>query len=116
MVALSRNVPRKQAMEMLLLGEFLPAARAAEIGLINRVAPHDDLAVTAREMARIIADKAPVAIKIGKEAFYNQADMTLEEAYAYTGAAMAENMLARDTTRGIEAFIKKEPMPPWEGD
>jgi len=116
MVALSRNVSRKQAMEMLLLGEFLPATRAADIGLINRVVPEKDLTDTARSMAQIIADKAPVAIKIGKEAFYRQADMSLEDAYAYTGAAMAENMLARDTARGIDAFLQKKPMPPWEGD
>ncbi|MGD9294930.1 MAG: enoyl-CoA hydratase [Roseobacter sp.] len=116
MVALSRNVTRKQAMEMLLLGEFLPAARAVDIGLVNRAVPQDELAMVAQRMARTIADKAPVAIKIGKEAFYRQAEMSLEQAYAYAGAAMAENMLARDTTKGIDAFIRKEPMPPWEGD
>lgn len=116
MVALSRNVARKQAMEMLLLGEFLPAARAAEIGLINRVVPESDLSQTAMDMAQIIAEKAPVAIKIGKEAFYRQSEMSLEDAYAYTGSAMAENMLARDTQRGIDAFINKKPMPPWDGD
>ncbi|MEM1352275.1 MAG: enoyl-CoA hydratase [Pseudomonadota bacterium] len=116
MVALSRNVARKQAMEMLLLGEFVPAARAVEIGLINRAVPRAGLASAARSVARTIADKAPVAIKIGKEAFYQQAAMSLEDAYAYTGAAMAENMMARDTTHGIDAFIRKDPMPPWEGD
>lgn len=116
MVALSRNVSRKKAMEMLLLGDFLPAAEAREIGLINKSVPPADLSATSREMARTIAEKAPVAIKIGKEAFYAQASMSLEDAYAYTGAAMAENMLARDTKRGIDAFIRKEPMPPWEGD
>jgi enoyl-CoA hydratase/carnithine racemase len=116
MVALSRNVTRKQAMEMLLIGEFLPAARAVEIGLVNRAVPPAELASTARCMAQAIVEKAPVAIKIGKEAFYKQAEMSLEEAYAYAGAAMAENMLARDTTKGIDAFIRKEPMPPWEGD
>lgn len=116
MVALSRNVTRKQAMEMLLLGEFLPAARVLEMGLINKAVPKGDLSQATRDMARIIADKAPVAIKIGKEAFYAQAEMTLEDAYAYAGEAMAENMMARDTTQGIAAFITKQPMPPWEGD
>ncbi len=116
MVALSRNVARKQAMEMLLLGDFLPAARAQEMGLVNRAVPRDALSQTAREMAQTIVSKAPVAIKIGKEAFYTQAGMSLEDAYAYTGAAMAENMMARDTEKGIAAFIDKKPMPPWQGD
>lgn len=114
MVALSRNVTRKQAMEMLLLGEFLPAKRVLEMGLINKAVPKAELSQATRDMARIIANKAPVAIKIGKEAFYAQAEMTLEDAYAYAGAAMAENMMARDTTQGIDAFINKQPMPPWE--
>lgn len=116
MVALSRNVARKKAMEMLLLGDFVPAARAAEIGLINQAVPREDLAKTTRAMASVIVGKAPVAIKIGKEAFYRQAEMGLQDAYAYTGAAMAENMMARDTKAGIDAFIKKEPMPDWRGD
>lgn len=116
MVALSRNVPRKQAMEMLLLGEFIPAARAEDIGLINRSVPKDALHETALAMAQIIVDKAPVAIRIGKEAFYNQAEMDIEQAYAYAGAAMAENMMARDTVGGIDAFISKKPMPEWSGE
>lgn len=116
MVALSRNVTRKQAMEMLLLGEFLPASRACEMGLINRVVPRAAVSEAAQQMAKKIVDKAPVAIKTGKRAFYAQAGMTLEDAYAYTGRVMAENMMARDTERGIGAFIEKKPMPPWEGD
>lgn len=116
MVALSRNLARKQAMEMLLLGDFLPAARVAEMGLINSVVPRDMLSQATRAMAKKIADKSPVAIKIGKEAFYRQAEMTLEDAYAYAGAAMAENMMARDATQGINAFINKKPMPDWTGD
>ena len=116
MVALSRNVTRKQAMEMLLLGDFLPAKRVLDMGLINQAVPKAGLSQATRDMARKIADKAPVAIKIGKEAFYAQAEMTLENAYAYAGAAMAENMMARDTTQGIDAFINKQPMPPWEGE
>ncbi len=116
MVALSRNVPRKQAMEMLLLGEFLPAARAAEMGLINRVVPASALEETAMEIARIIANKSPSAVKIGKRAFYEQAEMPLEEAYAYAGRVMADNMMARDATAGIGAFTRKEPMPDWTGE
>lgn len=116
MVALSRNVTRKQAMEMLLLGEFQTAERAAEIGLINSVVPETELSDATRNMAATIVGKAPVAVKIGKEAFYNQADMDLASAYAYTGAAMADNMMARDTERGIDAFITKKPMPEWADD
>ena len=116
MVALSRNVPRKLAMEMLLLGEFLPAARVAELGLVNRVVPLELLEITAMEMARIIADKSPAAVKIGKRAFYEQAEMTLEEAYAFAGQVMAENMMAGDAEAGIRAFTRKEPMPDWTGE
>lgn len=116
MVALSRNVTRKQAMEMLLLGEFVPASRAVEIGLINKAVPRESLAETTLGIARTIVGKAPVAIKIGKEAFYKQSEMELSEAYAYTGAAMAENMMARDTKAGIDAFIAKAPMPDWTGE
>lgn len=116
MVALSRNLTRKQAMEMLLLGEFQSAQKAAEMGLVNQVVPQAELSAEARAMAAKIVSKAPVAVKIGKQAFYEQADMGLTEAYAYTGAAMADNMLARDTERGIEAFITKKPMPEWLDD
>ncbi len=116
MVALSRNLPRKLAMEMLLLGEFLPAARIAEIGLVNRVVARDALETASAEMARIVADKSPAAIKIGKRAFYEQAEMPLEEAYAYAGRVMAENMMARDAEAGIGAFVAKKPMPPWIGE
>jgi enoyl-CoA hydratase/carnithine racemase len=115
MVALARNVPRKMAMEMLLLGEFLPAARVAEMGLVNRVVPLAELEAAAMEMARIIAGKSPAAIRIGKRAFYEQLEMPLEEAYAFASRAMAENMMAKDTVAGIGAFIGKQPMPEWTG-
>ena len=115
MVALSRNVPRKMAMEMLLLGEFLPAARVAEMGLVNRVVPLAEVEDTTMQMARIIADKSPAAVKIGKRGFYEQAEMPLEEAYSYAGRVMAENMMAEDTVAGINAFTRKEPMPEWTG-
>ena len=116
MVALSRNVARKAAMEMLLMGEFVEAERARELGLVNRVVPRAGLEEGSMEMARTIADKSPVAVKIGKRAFYEQAEMSLEEAYAYAGRVMAENMMARDTEAGIGAFTRKEPMPEWTGE
>ncbi len=115
MVALSRNVSRKQAMEMLLLGEFQPAERALELGLVNQVVPRQRLSAAATDMARRITDKSPAAVKIGKEAFYAQAEMSLEEAYAFAGRVMAENMMAKDTEAGIGAFIGKRNMPAWEG-
>jgi enoyl-CoA hydratase/carnithine racemase len=116
MVALSRNVPQKLAMEMLLLGEFLPAARAAELGLVNRVVPLEKLESASLEMARVIADKSPAAVKVGKRAFYEQLDMPLEDAYAFAGRVMAENMMAQDAKAGIGAFTRKEPMPEWVGE
>ena len=114
MVALSRNVARKHAMEMLLTGDMLPASRAAEIGLVNRVVPEADLAVAALGLARQIAAKSPLTVKIGKEAFYRQLDMTLAQAYDYASRVMTENMLARDAEEGIDAFIQKRE-PKWEG-
>ncbi|MBX2806566.1 MAG: enoyl-CoA hydratase [Hyphomicrobiales bacterium] len=116
MVALTRNIARKFAMEMLLLGEFITARRAGEMGLVNRVVPRDELETESLRMARIIADKSPAAITIGKRAFYDQAEMTLDDAYAYTGQVMAENMLARDAKAGIAAFIGKAQMPEWTGE
>lgn len=116
MVALSRNVPRKLAMEMLLLGDFLPAQRVAELGLINSVVPLKDLEAASLDMARRVAEKSPATVKIGKEAFYRQAEMSLEEAYAYAGRVMAENMMAKDTEAGISAFVDKRQMPEWTGE
>ncbi len=112
MVALSRNIPRKQAFEMLTTGEFIEADRAAASGLINRAVPPDDLAIEANTLANQIASKLGVAVKIGKEAFYNQLQMPVADAYAYTGTVMVENMLDRDTAEGIDAFIAKRP-PNW---
>lgn len=116
MVALSRNVTRKQAMEMLLLGEFLPAGKMAEMGLINRVVPLDELEASSMQLARTIADKSPAAVKVGKRAFYEQAEMSLEDAYAFAGRVMAENMMAKDAEAGIGAFTRKEKMPDWTGE
>ena len=116
MVALSRNVSQKMAMEMLLLGEFLPATRVAEIGLINRVVPRDALEDASMDMARIVAMKSGAAVKIGKRAFYEQLEMSLDEAYSFAGNVMAQNMMARDAEAGIGAFTRKEPMPKWSDE
>lgn len=113
MVALSRNLSRKQSMEMLLLGEFIQAARVQEMGLINRVVPLEEVEDEAMAMARIIADKSSAAVKIGKESFYQQLEMPLAEAYAFAGHVMAENMMYEDAKAGIGAFVTKQPMPKW---
>jgi len=112
MVALTRNIPRKQAFEMLTTGEFIEADRAAEIGLINRAVPHDRLEAETTALAEKLASKLGVAVKVGKESFYKQLEMGLEEAYAFTGANMADNMLFRDTEQGVAAFLDKR-KPEW---
>ncbi|MDM7947802.1 MAG: enoyl-CoA hydratase [Oceanibaculum nanhaiense] len=114
MVALSRNIGRKQAMEMLLLGEMVPASRAVEFGLINRAVPEAELDGAVMEMAGKIAAKSPLVLKIGKEAFYRQLELGLSDAYDYASQVMTENMLARDAGEGIDAFIEKRP-PIWQG-
>ncbi|MEC8712403.1 MAG: enoyl-CoA hydratase [Pseudomonadota bacterium] len=112
MVALSRSVARKHAMEMLLTGDPCPAPRAAEIGLINRAVPDEDLTAEVMEAARKIAGKSTATVAFGKPAFYRQAELPLGEAYDYAAAVMVENMLARDAEEGISAFIEKRP-PRW---
>jgi enoyl-CoA hydratase/carnithine racemase len=112
MVALSRAVPRKQAMEMLLTGEMISATKALEIGLVNRVVPAEELDAAVAALAGVIAGKSPLVLAIGKEAFYRQADMGLAEAYAYASETMTRNMLARDAAEGIDAFIERRP-PTW---
>ena len=114
MVALSRAVPRKHAMEMLLTGEMVGAERAAAIGLVNRVVPAAELDGATLALARQIAGKSPLTVKIGKEAFYRQAGMELAAAYAYASEVMTQNMLARDAAEGIDAFIEKR-APVWQG-
>jgi enoyl-CoA hydratase/carnithine racemase len=114
MVALSRNVSRKRAMEMLLTGEMLPAAQAADYGLVNSVVPGAQVLKTALEIAGKIAEKSPATVAIGKAAFYAQAEMGLKEAYAYATKVMVENMMARDAAEGISAFLDKR-MPAWKG-
>lgn len=112
MVALSRNVPRKQAFEMLTTGEFIEAARAVELGLVNHAVPIEELDTTARDLANRIADKLGSAVKIGKQAFYEQLQMPIAQAYTYTGEVMVTNMMNPDTVEGIDAFIEKRP-PNW---
>lgn len=113
MVALSRNIPRKIAFEMLSTGEFIDTTRARELGLINRVVAHDDLSTATHALAETIAAKLGAAVKIGKEAFYAQSEMSLVDAYAYTGDVMVQNMLYRETEEGIAAFLEKRP-PNWD--
>ena len=115
MVALSRNLPRKHAFEMLTTGAFVPAARAAELGLVNRVVPPADLRAETDALAATIAGKLGAAVRIGKRAFYEQAEMTVDDAYSHTAAVMAENMMLRDTDEGISAFLDKRP-PDWRQD
>ncbi len=114
MVALTRNVPRKRAMEMLLLGELIGAADAAHWGLVNRVVPAGEALDGALGLGRQIAAKSPATVAIGKKAFYDQIDMTLAEAYAYAADVMVKNMMLRDAEEGIGAFIGKRP-PEWKG-
>ena len=109
MVALSRAVGRKAAMEMLLTGDLLPADRAREIGLINRAVPDADLDAEVAALAARIAKGSPTAIAMGKKAFQRQADMDLPDAYAFASRVMTENMLAHDAEEGIDAFLRKRP-------
>ncbi|HZQ11519.1 MAG TPA: enoyl-CoA hydratase [Pseudolabrys sp.] len=113
MVALSRNVARKHAMEMLLTGEMVAAEDAARIGLINRVVAAGAERVEAIRLAQDIASKSSYVLKIGKEAFYRQAELPLADAYAYASQVMTENMMARDAEEGICAFIEKRD-PKWQ--
>ncbi|MFG1286427.1 enoyl-CoA hydratase [Xanthobacter versatilis] len=113
MVALSRNLARKHAMEMLLLGEWVEAEEARRMGLVNRVVPAGDALSTAQALARRIAEKSQVPVKLGKTAFYTQMEMGLDDAYAYASRVMAENMLARDADEGISAVLAKR-APSWE--
>jgi enoyl-CoA hydratase/carnithine racemase len=113
MVAISRNVPRKQTMEMLLTGEMVPAARAVQIGLINRAVEPGMERDASLALARVIASKSSYTLKVGKQAFYRQLEMGLADAYAYASEVMTENLLARDAEEGICAFIEKR-KPTWE--
>jgi len=113
MVALSRNIPRKQAMEMLLTGEPISAATARDIGLVNHVVPAGAERDAAIALAQKVASKSAYTIEIGKTAFYRQAELSLADAYRYAAEVMTENMMARDAEEGIGAFIEKRE-PKWQ--
>lgn len=112
MVAVSRSISRKHAMEMLLLGDFVSAQRAYEIGLVNRVATDRDIDAVTNELAAAIASKSSPTLKIGKHAFQEQLDRDLKSAYEYCNQVMVENMMAEDAEEGILAFLEKR-TPRW---
>ncbi|MFZ5512146.1 MAG: enoyl-CoA hydratase [Pseudomonadota bacterium] len=113
-VGLSRNMGRKQAMEMLLTGDFIDAETARSRGLVNRVVPADQLDAEVRRLAESIRAKSPVAVSMGKQMFYKQLEMGLDAAYQYAAEVMACNMMAEDAAEGIDAFIAKR-QPEWKG-
>ncbi len=113
MVALSRNLSRKHALEMLMLGEWVEAEEAARMGLVNRVVEAGTALAAAQELASSIAAKSQVPVKLGKAAFYTQMEMGLDAAYAYASQVMTDNMLARDADEGISAILSKR-TPQWE--
>jgi enoyl-CoA hydratase/carnithine racemase len=113
MVALSRNVSSKHAIEMLLTGEMVSAEHAHRIGLVNRVVVPGTERAEALAFARRIASKSALAVRTGKQAFYRQREMGLADAYRYATQVMVENMMARDAAEGIGAFIEKR-TPNWQ--
>jgi enoyl-CoA hydratase/carnithine racemase len=112
MVALSRNIGRKKTFELLTTGEFLSADQAVTMGLANRSAPEANLEIETRALAEKVASKLGSAVRVGKRAFYEQLEMTLDAAYEHTGRVIAENMLHRDTAEGVQAFLEKR-QPDW---
>ncbi len=112
MVALTRNITRKAAFEVLTTGRFIEVDEAKSLGLINRSVPHDQLDQETQALAETVASKLPVAVRIGKEAFYKQAQMDTDQAYSYAGQVMVQNMLDRQTDEGISAFLEKR-KPDW---
>ena len=113
MVALSRNVNKKNAMEMLLTGDFINADRAKEIGLINNIVLKEELTLEVDRLAEKIASKSMMTVSTGKKAFYAQVEMDLSEAYKYTSKTMTDNLLKRDAKEGINAFLEKR-SPDWK--
>ena len=113
-VPLSRNMHHKQAMQMLLTGDFIDAATAQRFGLVNEVAPPEELDATTASLAQKIAGKSPLAIRLGKQMFYRQAGMDLSAAYEFAGERMTCNMDSDDAREGIDAFIEKR-RPVWSG-
>lgn len=114
MVALSRAIGQKKAMEMLLTGDFVPAAEAKAEGLINKMVPPEDLETETRALAEKIAEASPLVVGVGKQAFYRQLDMPTEQAYAYTKEVMSFNATFADAQEGICAFLEKR-SPEWKG-
>jgi len=114
MVALSRNLSNKHAMQMLLTGDLIDAQNAYRMGLVNEVVDAEQLVTKTMELARKIASKSPLTVAIGKEAYYRQAELPLSEAYDYTKDVMVRNLEARDAQEGISAFIEKR-HPVWCG-
>lgn len=112
MVALTRAIPRKAAFEMLTTGRFINATEAQSLGLITKTAPPNALSETTANLAQTIASKLPAAVRYGKAAFYDQAQMTTADAYAFTGDVIVQNMLDHDTNEGIQAFLEKRD-PNW---
>jgi len=111
MVALSRNVSHKHALQMLLTGDLIDAPTALRFGLVNELVPAEELTEKTRQLARKIASKSALTVKIGKEAYYRQAELPLADAYAYTRDVMVDNLEAHDAREGIDAFIdKREPV------
>ena len=115
MVALSRNVSNKAAMEMLLTGEMVDSKKAEHIGLVNRVVDDKNLTESTMDMAMVIASKSRMTVKTGKQAFYRQKEMSLADAYDYASSVMVENMLKIDAEEGIDAFIEKR-QPKWQDE
>ena len=115
MVALSRNVNKKNAMEMLLTGDFIDAEKAKEIGLINNMVEKEELTFEVNRLAEKIASKSSMTVSIGKNAFYAQTEMDLSEAYKYTSKIMRDNLLKHDAKEGVNAFIEKR-SPTWKDE
>ena len=113
MVALSRNIPRKRAMQLLTLGELMSAEEALETGLVNEVVEPEDLTAAGDELTGRLAERAAAVLKLGKQAFYRQLEMPLDEAYAFASSVIVENMLMDDAVEGIGAFIDKR-KPEWK--
>jgi len=113
MVALSRNIPRKQAFEMLTTGGFVTAEKAQDLGLVNRVVAAENLADETRALAETVVAKLSRAVKIGKQAFYKQLELPLDQAYDYVGDVMAQNMMFDETAEGISAFLERR-APEWK--
>jgi enoyl-CoA hydratase/carnithine racemase len=115
MVALTRNVPRKFAMELLLTGKFIDADTACHFGLVNSVVPPEQLDEAIADLTTTISEKSPLAIALGKRLFYDQLEASLHVAYENSGGVMAENLISEDAKNGIRAFLDKRPPPEWVG-